>query len=148
MTDDVVSTHSHPKVAAQSDIQLKASMLSFNTQPPEGGCEIDENERLITIVSTHSHPKVAAYLWHQQRLNVRFQHTATRRWLLRHEFFAVVKFSFNTQPPEGGCTHNKEQKRRLYRVSTHSHPKVAAYKKHLIKTSVCSFNTQPPEGGC
>ena len=57
----IVSTHSHPKVAA---IALKCKLLNLK-------------------VSTHSHPKVAAW------------------WLLSFLFF---KTSFNTQPPEGGCS--------------------------------------------
>ena len=77
-----------------------------------------------------------------------FQHTATRRWLLRksclylriqpvsthsHPKVAACAdeakqfnhFSFNTQPPEGGCI-------LLFCYS---------------RTVRC-FNTQPPEGGC
>ena len=33
-----VSTHSHPKVAAQVRYKYSALLLRFNTQPPEGGC--------------------------------------------------------------------------------------------------------------
>ena len=35
-----VSTHSHPKVAALYPIRPWWTYLSFNTQPPEGGCVI------------------------------------------------------------------------------------------------------------
>ena len=56
----VVSTHSHPKVAAKTEL----------------------SEAIKNKVSTHSHPKVAAN---------------TQNCDLNH------KFSFNTQPPEGGC---------------------------------------------
>ena len=34
----IVSTHSHPKVAAASDLYMNPLSSSFNTQPPEGGC--------------------------------------------------------------------------------------------------------------
>ena len=93
--------------------------------------------------------------WLQKHCNIKmphfvFQHTATRRWLL---YCDVVKEmpnnSFNTQPPEGGCSakggivsmtvrfQHTATRRWLRRqpkcfktsttVSTHSHPKVAAY---------------------
>ena len=54
-----------------------------------------------------------------------FQHTATRRWLLEQQTHDVARI----------------------RVSTHSHPKVAALPR--AKTfALIGFNTQPPEGGC
>ena len=57
----IVSTHSHPKVAAK----------------------LFEPLGLISLVSTHSHPKVAAFPNGIGCLaNLLFQHTATRRWLL------------------------------------------------------------------
>ena len=55
-----------------------------------------------------------------------FQHTATRRWLL---------------------VENRTEDCADY-VSTHSHPKVAAFLGEFIKTCFICFNTQPPEGGC
>ena len=61
VNDDEVSTHSHPKVAAPIRILSCATLSGFNTQPPEGGCLIQQ-EFLLIIVG--------------------FQHTATRRWLL------------------------------------------------------------------
>ena len=100
-----VSTHSHPKVAAAILSKNETKTLCFNTQPPEGGC-LNQIQKLLVskTVSTHSHPKVAA--------NVRF-------------YGSLKQFGFNTQPPEGGCI--------IVRffigakmVSTHSHPKVAA----------------------
>ena len=55
----MVSTHSHPKVAAYE------------------GAEVYD----IPTVSTHSHPKVAAQIEDKATARVMFQHTATRRWL-------------------------------------------------------------------
>ena len=78
---------------------------SFNTQPPEGGCKQGGNAR---------HTKH------------RFQHTATRRWLLNNCVNRIFNFS----------------------VSTHSHPKVAASPGRAMFLLIGSFNTQPPEGGC
>ena len=78
-------------------------------------------------VSTHSHPKVAA---------------RRRRRLGRR------KSSFNTQPPEGGCSMIHGIHVYGDDVSTHSHPKVAAWIGSRIKGYLKGFNTQPPEGGC
>ena len=106
-----VSTHSHPKAAAFSEIFFedfkrgfntqppeggcnvisvsRSGMSSFNTQPPEGGCRHKGSKPLFRLkVSTHSHPKAAA------RTNSR------------------TKIFLN--------------------VSTHSHPKVAANVLNLI----------------
>ena len=60
--DDLVSTHSHPKVAACRWWCDCYAIRCFNTQPPEGGCDL--------------------IFFHKIRLNM-FQHTATRRWLQR-----------------------------------------------------------------
>ena len=35
---NAVSTHSHPKAAAFSEIFFEDFKRGFNTQPPEGGC--------------------------------------------------------------------------------------------------------------
>ena len=78
----------------------------FNTQPPEGGCELAAVTSANTaVVSTHSRPKAAAFhnLAPHNQLNL-FQHTAARRRLR-----SPLEFS----PP-------------FIRVSTHSRPKAAA----------------------
>ena len=91
----LVSTHSHPKVAAQwqnSSLQIGCLFqhtatrrwlpkqesrtlrwLRFNTQPPEGGC----------VLSLSLMRKIQ-----------RFQHTATRRWLLEKAFTYVKDMAF------------------------------------------------------
>ena len=144
----------------------------FNTQPHEGGC-----------------CNLARFFC----VKIRFQHTATRRWLpLKSKVFSldktvsthshpkvaaiftiakiIIKSSFNTQPPEGGCLflRNKDgvlvafqhtatrrwlraviqRTERIHSVSTHSHPKVAASSSHICSPGSAGFNTQPPEGGC
>ena len=100
-----VSTHSHPKVAAGVGRGASRHWISFNTQPPEGGCAFSMPQRIE---------------------KVRFQHTATRRWL-----------------------HVDNAKSDLIvKVSTHSHPKVAAGFTQAAERAMLSFNTQPPEGGC
>ena len=55
-----VSTHSHPKVAAPVPLADVALRRRFNTQPPEGGCMAIFQVSARLLVSTHSHPKVAA----------------------------------------------------------------------------------------
>ena len=123
-----VSTHSHPKVAATIFSIRSLIVVSFNTQPPEGGCGVWTPD---------------AYA------NKSFQHTATRRWLRlssrgTYQRNCVSTHShpkvaadcgqaeqnpancFNTQPPEGGCTGLFRICWIAGKVSTHSHPKVAA----------------------
>ena len=162
-----VSTHSHPKVAASPSSIYSSQSASFNTQPPEGGCD-------FSCFSFY--------------INDLFQHTATRRWLQRDQRDRDKILSFNTQPPEGGCERmeqcerlevcfntqppeggcvkrltgrNKElmfqhtATRRwlppLYayaneylRVSTHSHPKVAASSAGRIEVkNVVSTHSHP-----
>ena len=56
----IVSTHSHPKVAAELSSTCSTVTPCFNTQPPEGGCE--KIRELVNYTD-------------------KFQHTATRRWL-------------------------------------------------------------------
>ena len=122
-----VSTHSRPKAAAQLLRAFKTRRTSFNTQPPEGGCNrfvffkitnccfntqppeggclvMVTQDNNYNLVSTHSRPKAAALL----RLRP-----------------SESLSSFNTQPPEGGCIATKQP----YKLVT-------------------GFNTQPPEGGC
>ena len=56
-----------------------------------------------------------------------FQHTAARRRLLFVAFAAIaIGDSFNTQPPEGGCSLKDFLNHPVITVSTHSRPKAAA----------------------
>ena len=145
----MVSTHSHPKVAAgQKRMFLKHFEVSTHSHPKVAAyshCEI----AIERMVSTHSHPKVAAYIikctWHN---DFAFQHTATRRWLLSHHFCEKDNniVSTHSHPKVAalgflsGCA--------ITIVSTHSHPKVAALDFDAAQAQNTSFNTQPPEGGC
>ena len=84
---------------------LPCQFVGFNTQPPEGGCF--KNLKLlflVLVVSTHSRPKAAA---------------------LESLTIQTIHAGFNTQPPEGGCCSKLE-----------------------IPNWLGCFNTQPPEGGC
>ena len=80
-----VSTHSRPKAAATYLPSNLPRMVSFNTQPPEGGCRgYTQLGPDAQWVSTHSRPKAAA---NSQCLVgiflLLFQHTAARRRLLK-----------------------------------------------------------------
>ena len=146
-----VSTHSHPKVAAPTVEQSHLRTGRFNTQPPEGGCP---NARFI-ILDPNGFQHTATRRWLQPRCALRktlgrfqhtatrrwlpdaelmqvlqamFQHTATRRWLPAHSYQKETLSGFNTQPPEGGCD-GKRSRSVSPKVSTHSHPKVAALDK-------------------
>ena len=142
---EVVSTHSHPKVAA-----------SIITKP-----------KFLNLVSTHSHPKVAAASGGTHRNPLRqFQHTATRRWLPSAGLSAVAASSFNTQPPEGGCPFQtakvavscrfntqppeggcaEQAVKTVFqlKVSTHSHPKVAAIQYlDVLQEAAVSTHSHP-----
>ena len=167
----IVSTHSHPKVAAK---------FAKNSIPFNG-------------VSTHSHPKVAALNLGLSLTHHQFQHTATRRWLRRRGFLllSLGRVSTHSHPKVaavvcisiilGFCvsthshpkvaagifyqivngfdvsthSHPKVAARKCSRwrlrgksVSTHSHPKVAATFAQSFEQCLSGFNTQPPEGGC
>ena len=97
-----VSTHSRPKAAETKQSKQSIYGISFNTQPPEGGCDVSVLLPIRPDVSTHSRPKAAASLVDCFRGVFRFQHTAARRRL-------------------GGTT----IKGAINHVSTHSRPKAA-----------------------
>ena len=103
-----VSTHSHPKVAAYC--------LPAKGKP--------------SAVSTHSHPKVAAFIAKVgKKTQPKFQHTATRRWLHLTAlcFLSLPMFQHTATRRWLPLFPNRRNSRQT--VSTHSHPKVAAYKK-------------------
>ena len=49
-----VSTHSHPKVAADLTLKVGALMTCFNTQPPEGGCLTEIAEEFAKELFQHT----------------------------------------------------------------------------------------------
>ena len=136
-------------MAASCAQKPTTEFLCFNTQPPEGGCVT--TLIVSTIVSPFQHTATRRWLLSsfEDCISVTmFQHTATRRWLRAFGLSSQAIFSFNTQPPEGGC-HRQVIRLDKYRpfqhtatrrwlhlfsgllfnklgVSTHSHPKVAA----------------------
>ena len=52
--------------------------------------------------------------------------------------------SFNTQPPEGGCATDLEEKYKIDLVSTHSRPKAAALNTGVYKMrKIVSTHSRP-----
>ena len=123
----IVSTHSRPKAAAycsmRSLIQLafqhtaarrrlqsgldsgRSAKVGFNTQPPEGGCRQRALGQRQLNQFQHTAARRRLRFGHTSRqAEALFQHTAARRRLRAGEVQAAQICSFNTQPPEGGCT--------------------------------------------
>ena len=165
----LVSTHSRPKAAAVPACKGKGSYLSFNTQPPEGGCfalccslkrkrgfntqppeggcrQVFKNLRR-SAVSTHSRPKAAGLLFVQSLNFTLFQHTAARRRLTNYtcHFGQIILVSTHSRPKAAGVCGRSPLRGCL--VSTHSRPKAAETGRQNLKSGFWSFNTQPPEGG-
>ena len=101
-------------------------MLSFNTQPPEGGWLVHCPASVVfQAVSTLSRLK-AAGIGEERR---------PRR-----------RCCFNTQPPEGGWTHLALRFMRVLCFNTQP-PEGGWAAIILLMCQINSFNTQPPEGG-
>ena len=100
----MVSTHSHPKVAANASVEQRQRNGVSTHSHPKVAAPFLIGREFNHGVSTHSHPKVAAML---------------------EMVISLATACFNTQPPEGGCKISQAQIASLT-VSTHSHPKVAA----------------------
>ena len=167
-----VSTHSRPKAAALFEEIVSFYHTSFNTQPPEGGCLLHHQFRVhhSQFQHTAARRRLRAHLQIKLVL-LKFQHTAARRRLLavfpnsspplgvsthsRPKAAAVVlgsfkprQWSFNTQPPEGGCismigivTDGLEFQHTAARRRLRNNGRQTAQRDNC-------FNTQPPEGGC
>ena len=120
--------------------------VGFNTQPPEGGCFCQGQASGWLRVSTHSHPKVADDCILLRIALRKFQHTATRRWLVLTVTDNISTNSFNTQPPEGGCW-LLEYFAPLTHCFNTQPPEGGCYVLDDSRVKDLSFNTQPPEGG-
>ena len=123
----IVSTRSRPKAAGIKPVGRKLyewfqhaaarrrlfwpkpalpDLQGFNTQPPEGGCQLAAQFNLGSGVSTRSRPKAAGKPPRPHPLDVSFQHAAARRRLASPLTPFRFPGGFNTQPPEGGCYMN------------------------------------------
>ena len=144
-----VSTHSHPKVAAESRESLTNDKLGFNTQPPEGGCfDIVFVDYIGIMVSTHSRAKAAASPYQRASKSLRVSTHSRAK--------AAADVGINIELLDIVSTHSRAEAAASWRglcgdisaVSTHSHPKVAAALSLPHHLDLRRFNTQPPEGGC
>ena len=99
-----VSTHSHPKVAANTELNF-LTKTKFQHTATRRWLQPFERNSYLSLAFQHTATRRwllhSITIFHQSTL---FQHTATRRWLRNESFKYIVG---------------------LY-VSTHSHPKVAA----------------------
>ena len=100
-----VSTHSRPKAAAAFIHCRLISMISFNTQPPEGGCAVPTVQSSCNLLFQHTaaRRRLRDYNRASELLSL-FQHTAARRRLRDDKIKCVINIQ----------------------VSTHSRPKAAA----------------------
>ena len=165
-----VSTHSRPKAAGANPESRSDVSEGFNTQPPEGGwvCHlilINKNEmfqhtaarrRLVygwfqdmgkPIVSTHSRPKAAGDKIRCSEFEIVVStHSRPKAAGTPSRAHRLGKFSFNTQPPEGGWF--KYGANRTYSLwFQHTAARRRLGHSHQPMPSIRRFNTQPPEGG-
>ena len=145
-------------------------IISFNTQPPEGGWGLFWWSDVADKVSTRSRLKAAG---RSKRMGLRFLTVSTHSRLKAAglgsgygiDLYSVSTHSrpkaagtaalphisgtacFNTQPPEGGWAPKAAAKNMAFKVSTHNRPKAAGTYRRAGGRYWRSFNTQPPEGG-
>ena len=123
-----VSTHSRPKAAASVLLNATVSFSAFqHTAARRRLRELSQDFQAQENVSTHSRPKAAAsnYIHFPAWLGVS-THSRPKAAAERWYGSRYSSFSFNTQPPEGGCIINRTCGVPYGRVSTHSRPKAAA----------------------
>ena len=108
-------------------IKAHIQILSFNTQPREGGCACyDMDLAFINLVSTHSRAKAAA---------------------LSTTLGSKKMYSFNTQPRESGCRPPTAHLPPNKRFNTQPREGGCSFFINQYPQNR-SFNTQPREGGC
>ena len=100
--DTVVSTHSRPKAAGENSRSKLHNIVSFNTQPPEGGCTQSCKGCGCYCVSTHSRPKAAAAYQYLNLPILCFNTQPPEGGCFLFGFNRLLGYGFNTQPPEGG----------------------------------------------
>ena len=123
---DKVSTHSRPKAAALSFIHACSYIgVSTHSRPKAAAYHHNELHR-NTAVSTHSRAKAAAFYGAKNEIH---------------------RQSFNTQPPEGGCTFIYTRLLIYWGFNTQP-PEGGCFRSGLFCLLNSGFNTQPPEGGC
>ena len=101
----------------------------FNTQPPEGGCSYTVQLVLQQILFQHTATRrwLRAFGLSSQAIFKKFQHTATRRWLQIEKTPLLRSLKFQHTATRRGLLMYGEDLSSIKPVSTHSHPKVAAF---------------------
>ena len=122
-------------------------ILSFNTQPPEGGWQAQHAQTHQSPVSTHSRPKAAGSSsrltdW-RQRVSTHSRPKAAGPKRFQNP---LCQMCFNTQPPEGGWSFEFPETFSIGSFNTQ--PPEGGWIPDRQQNSISdSFNTQPPEGG-
>ena len=98
--------------------------MSFNTQPPEGGCPDGLFIELTSDVSTHSRPKAAAFDVLLSASAYLFQHTAARRRLAHGTSAHIHSSKFQHTAARRRLLNHRISRWDIW-VSTHSRPKAA-----------------------
>ena len=120
--DVVVSTHSHPKVAAIQNSTFFASYVVSTHSHPKVAAPIGAAQADYDAVSTHSHPKVAAP---------------------KHDRGCVCP-SVSTHSHPKVAAGEQQYYDYAFMVSTHSHPKVAArLLLEVVRIKVVSTHSHP-----
>ena len=120
----------------------------FNTQPPEGGWDINQPELSGRDVFQHTaaRRRLAGPSTTSSE-TFRFQHTAARRRLAppTGKAHRASLVSTHSRPKAAGPLFSYVPT--SSRVSTHSRPKAAGSSSEPSFFTIGCFNTQPPEGG-
>ena len=140
----IVSTHSRLKAAAVSltaclnfgEFQHTAARRQLQSIQGAGG---------VFLVSTHSRPKAAAHRATRRRLNRRVSTHSRPKAAARMGRPLQRGWSFNTQPPEGGCANVTALSRSG--AFQHTAARRRLQRRSYDKYDKGCFNTQPPEGG-
>ena len=122
---------------------------SFNTQPPEGGCQ-SLRWHSSPIIGFNTQPPEGGCLTKIKIKSVdkAFQHTATRRWLHAVAFAASTACAFQHTATRRWLPSRSTQ---TTRTSLFQHTATRRWLPHPLAIScryIVCFNTQPPEGGC
>ena len=127
LTRKKVSTHSRPKAAGSLIACMRVAFWAFQHTAARRRLVLATlHKQTMHKVSTHSRPKAAGFSSRSIRLRLFVStHSRPKAAGRRYAVCARWRWSFNTQPPEGGWG-----QRRVYRGLPNG-----------------SFNTQPPEGG-
>ena len=144
-----VSTHSRPKAAAAISLYTLFRTLSFNTQPPEGGCDLLRIVRSFPLgfntqppeggckglpylsiadrVSTHSRPKAAASTSTNNKTSIRVStHSRPKAAAFYIYDCHSVDMEFQHTAARRRLQEIEQMPEKHFQVSTHSRPKAAA----------------------